>query len=153
MPIPTPFHDRTAALCTSYKWADWAGYCAVSSYNLPNEGEYYSLRHAAGIIDISPLLKYEVSGPDAVAFLSRIMAKNIDNIPIGRAAYCPWCGAFHIVRLSRGRSWRSPRLLSTSSAASHPRRACPIPHARQSRSCGEWASELIATSTPSSFAI
>ncbi|MGD8664812.1 MAG: aminomethyltransferase family protein [Desulfobacterales bacterium] len=94
MPIPTPFHDRTAALCTSYKWADWAGYCAVSSYNLPNEGEYYSLRHAAGIIDISPLLKYEVSGPDAVAFLSRIMAKNIDNIPIGRAAYCCWCDDF-----------------------------------------------------------
>jgi aminomethyltransferase len=81
-------------LCTSYKWADWAGYCAVSSYNLPNEGEYYSLRHAAGIIDISPLLKYEVSGPDAVAFLSRIMAKNIDNIPIGRAAYCCWCDDF-----------------------------------------------------------
>jgi aminomethyltransferase len=94
MPIPTPFHDRTAALCTSYKWADWAGYCAVSSYSLPNDGEYYSLRHAAGIIDISPLFKYEVSGPDAVAFLSRIMTKNIDNIPIGRAAYCCWCDDF-----------------------------------------------------------
>ncbi len=94
MPIPTPFHDRTAALCTSYKWADWAGYCAVSSYSLPNDGEYYSLRHAAGIIDISPLFKYEVSGPDAVAYLSRIMTKNIEDLPIGRAAYCCWCDDF-----------------------------------------------------------
>ena len=94
MPIPTPFHDRTAALCTSYKWADWAGYCAVSSYSLPNDGEYYSLRHAAGIIDISPLFKYEISGPDAVAYLSRIMTKNIEDLPIGRAAYCCWCDDF-----------------------------------------------------------
>ena len=94
MPIPTPFHDRTAALCTSYKWADWAGYYAVSSYNLPNDGEYYSLRHAAGIIDISPLFKYEVSGQDALAYLSRIMTKNIEDIAIGRAAYCCWCDDF-----------------------------------------------------------
>jgi aminomethyltransferase len=66
----------------------------VSSYSLPNDGEYYSLRHAAGIMDISPLFKYEVSGPDAVAFLSRVMTKNIEDIPIGRAAYCCWCDDF-----------------------------------------------------------
>ncbi|MGD9219377.1 MAG: aminomethyltransferase family protein, partial [Desulfobacterales bacterium] len=94
MPIPTPFHDRTAALCSSYRWTDWAGYYAVSSYNLPNDSEYYSLRHAAGIIDISPLFKYEVSGPDAALFLSRIMTKNIEDIPIGRAVYCCWCDDF-----------------------------------------------------------
>lgn len=94
MPIPTPFHDRTAALCTSYKWADWAGYYAVSSYKLPNDGEYYSLRHAAGIIDISPLFKYEVSGPDAAAFLSRVVTKNIETLPVGRAGYCCWCDDF-----------------------------------------------------------
>lgn len=94
MPIPTPFHDRTAALCSSYRWTDWAGYYAVSSYNLPNDSEYYSLRHAAGIIDISPLFKYEVSGPDAALFLSRIMTKNIDDLPIGRAVYCCWCDDF-----------------------------------------------------------
>jgi aminomethyltransferase len=91
MPIPTPFHDRTAALCTSYKWTDWAGYYAVCSYSLPSDGEYYSLRHSAGLIDISPLFKYEVSGPDAAAFLSCIMAKNIENMPIDRAVYCCWC--------------------------------------------------------------
>jgi aminomethyltransferase len=94
MPIPTPFHDRTAALCSSYRWTDWAGYYAVSSYTLPNDSEYYSLRHAAGIIDISPLFKYEISGPDAPQFLSRIMTKNIENIPVGRAVYCCWCDDF-----------------------------------------------------------
>ena len=94
MPIPTPFHARTAALCTSYRWTDWAGYYAVSSYKLPNDSEYYSLRHASGIIDISPLFKYEVAGTNAAAFLSRIMSKNIEGIPIGRAVYCCWCDDF-----------------------------------------------------------
>ncbi len=94
MPIPTPFHDRTAKNCTSYRWTDWAGYAAVCSYNMPNDREYYALRHAAGIIDITPLFKYEVTGPDAAAFLSRIMVKNIETLPVGRATYCCWCDDF-----------------------------------------------------------
>ena len=94
MPIPTPFHDRTSKLCTSYRWIDWAGYYAVCSYNLPNDSEYYAIRHSAGIIDITPLFKYEISGPDAAAYLSRIMARNIQNIDIGQAVYCCWCNDY-----------------------------------------------------------
>jgi aminomethyltransferase len=91
MPIPTPFHDRTSKLCTSYRWTDWAGYYAVCSYNLPNDSEYYAIRHAAGLIDITPLFKYQVNGPDAAAYLSRIMARDINTIHIGQVAYCCWC--------------------------------------------------------------
>ncbi|MBW2471278.1 MAG: aminomethyltransferase family protein, partial [Deltaproteobacteria bacterium] len=91
MPIPTPFHDRTSKLCTSYRWTDWAGYYAVCSYNLPNDSEYYAIRHSAGIIDITPLFKYLVSGPDAAAYLSRIMARNFQNVRVGQAVYCCWC--------------------------------------------------------------
>ena len=91
MPIPTPFHDRTSKLCTSYRWTDWAGYYAVGSYNLPNDSEYYAIRHAAGLIDITPLFKYQVTGMDAAAFLSRVMARDIKTIHIGQAAYCCWC--------------------------------------------------------------
>jgi aminomethyltransferase len=91
MPIPSPFHDRTSKLCTSYKWTDWAGYAAVSSYNLPNDSEYYAIRHCAGLIDISPLFKYRITGPDAAAFLSRIMARDIKSTRIGRVTYCCWC--------------------------------------------------------------
>ena len=91
MPIPTPFHDRTSKLCTSYRWTNWAGYYAVGSYNLPNDSEYYTIRHAAGIIDITPLFKYQITGTDAAAFLSRIMARNIASINVGHAAYCCWC--------------------------------------------------------------
>ena len=60
MPIPTPFHEKTKALCHSYRWKDWAGYYAVCSYDTYVEREYFALRHAAGLIDVTPLFKYEV---------------------------------------------------------------------------------------------
>ena len=94
MPIPTPFHDRTSKLCASYRWTDWAGYYAVCSYNLPNDSEYYAIRHAAGLIDITPLFKYQISGTDAAAYLSRIMARDIKTLQIGQVAYCCWCDDF-----------------------------------------------------------
>jgi aminomethyltransferase len=94
MPIPTPFHARTSKLCTSFKWTDWAGYYAVCAYNLPNDREYYAIRHAAGLIDITPLFKYQISGSDADVFLSRVMAKEIKYADVGRAVYCCWCDDF-----------------------------------------------------------
>ena len=35
LPIGTPFHPRTAALCESMSWRDWAGYFAVSQLRGP----------------------------------------------------------------------------------------------------------------------
>ena len=91
MPIPTPFHPRTSELCTSLFYKDWAGYYTVCSYDTCHEREYYALRNAAGLIDVSPLFKYEVSGKDAAEFLSRVMAKNVSKLKVGQCAYLCWC--------------------------------------------------------------
>ncbi len=91
MPIPTPFHSRTSKLCTSMSWKDWAGYYAVSSYHTSHEPEYFAFRHAAGLIDVSPLFKYEIRGPDASAFLSRVTVKNLSKLRVGRVTYLCWC--------------------------------------------------------------
>ena len=91
MPIGTPFHPRTSALCTSLFFKDWSGYYTVCSYDTCHEREYYALRNAAGLIDLSPLFKYEVYGKDAVAFLSRVMAKDINKLEVGRCTYLCWC--------------------------------------------------------------
>ena len=32
MPIGTPFHERTLALCESLSYREWSGYYAVSSF-------------------------------------------------------------------------------------------------------------------------
>ena len=91
MPIPTPLHSRTSKLCASMRWKDWAGYYAVCSYDSSHEPEYFALRHAAGLIDVSPLFKYEVTGPAAAAFLSRVTVKDLRRLAVGRVTYLCWC--------------------------------------------------------------
>ncbi|MEE8468646.1 MAG: aminomethyltransferase family protein [Planctomycetota bacterium] len=91
MPIPSPFHERTFALCTSLRWKDWSGYYAVCSYDTGHEREYFAFRHAAGLIDVTPLFKYEVRGPDAGDFLAHVMVKDVRKLKVGQATYLCWC--------------------------------------------------------------
>lgn len=90
MPIPSPFHERTAALCHSLRWKDWAGFHAVCSYDTVHDSEYFAFRHAAGMIDVSPLFKYEITGKDAAAFLSRATTRDIRKLKPGRVTYLCW---------------------------------------------------------------
>jgi aminomethyltransferase len=91
MPIPTPFHERTQPLCSSYRWKDWSGYCAVCSYDTNHEREYFAFRETAGLLDVTPLYKYEVYGPDAGALLARMMVRDMSKLKVGRVAYTCWC--------------------------------------------------------------
>jgi aminomethyltransferase len=91
MPIPSPFHERTSKLCTSFKWKDWAGYAAVCSFDVTHEREYFAFRESAGMLDVSPLFKYEVYGRDATALLSRMMVRDVSKLKVGRVGYSCWC--------------------------------------------------------------
>ncbi len=91
MPIPSPFHERTQPLCKSYRWKDWAGYYAVCSFGHGHEKEYFAFREAAGLIDVSPLYKYEITGTEAAALLARMMVRDITKLAVGRVTYCCWC--------------------------------------------------------------
>ncbi len=44
----------------------------------------------AGIIDLSSFGKIDVTGPQALAFLQRIAANDLDK-PVGAVVYTPWC--------------------------------------------------------------
>lgn len=91
MPLPTPFHTKTAALCEHYNWREWAGYLAPGHYEPSHEREYYAIRNAAGLIDISPLYKYEVSGPQALRLVDRVMTRDISRLKVGQVFYSAWC--------------------------------------------------------------
>ena len=91
VPIPTPFHPRTSALCTSHRWKDWAGYHAVCHYGDGHLPEYFALRNAAGLLDVTPLFKYRVEGPDSTEFLSYVMTRNVRKLKVGRVGYTTWC--------------------------------------------------------------
>jgi len=91
VPVGTPFHERTLALCESLSYRDWSGYYTVSSYETHHEHEYNALRNAVGLIDISPLFKYVIAGPDAPRLLNRIITRDVEKIAVGQVAYTPWC--------------------------------------------------------------
>lgn len=91
MPVPTPFHPRTSALCHSLLWKEWSGYHAVRSYDTCHEREYFALRHAAGLIDVSPLFKVDLRGPGAAALLSLVTVRNLRKLLVGRVTYLCFC--------------------------------------------------------------
>ena len=91
MPFPSPLFSRTNPLNQTQEWREWAGYLAAVSYQISTETEYFAIRNAAGLLDVSPLFKYEISGPDAVNLLDRILTRNVAKCEVGQVMYGPWC--------------------------------------------------------------
>lgn len=91
MPVGTPFHERTFALCESLSYREWSGYYTVSAYETHHEHEYNAIRNAAALIDISPLFKYAIAGRDAARLVDRVITRNLSRLTPGRVVYTPWC--------------------------------------------------------------
>ena len=91
MPVGTPFHTRTLALCESLNYRDWAGFYAPSSYEPLHEHEYNAIRNATALLDVSPLFKYLVVGPDAAKLVDRVITRNAIKMQPGQVIYTPWC--------------------------------------------------------------
>ncbi len=53
--------------------------------------EYYTIRHSAGLIDVSPLYKYEITGLDALPLLDKVVTRDISKFAKGQIHYSPWC--------------------------------------------------------------
>ena len=91
MPIGTAVHERTFPLCQSLNYREWSGFYAVSVYETHHEHEYNAIRNAAALIDVTPLFKYMIAGPDATRFVNRIITRDINKVAIDQVIYCCWC--------------------------------------------------------------
>jgi aminomethyltransferase len=91
MPIGTPVHDRTFALCESLNYREWSGYYAVSAYEGHHEHEYNAIRNASALIDVSPLFKYLITGRDAARLVDRLITRDVSKMTVGQVFYTPWC--------------------------------------------------------------
>ena len=91
MSVPTAFFPRQEALNSKLAWGEWSGYFSVPVYADFHDIEYSAIREAAAVIDISPLYKYEVRGPDAQRLLDRVMTRDMTKLRVDRVAYSPWC--------------------------------------------------------------
>jgi aminomethyltransferase len=87
----TPFHERTSKLCLPQNWRRWAGYLVVGSYDLILDREYWAIRNAAALIDVTPLMKYIINGKDACRLLNRVVTRDMDKLKVGQVYYTGWC--------------------------------------------------------------
>jgi aminomethyltransferase len=89
--VGTAFHPATAPLNRKQQWREWSGYYASSVYADAHDIEYNAIREAAAFIDVSPLYKYVVSGPDAPRLVDRVITRDATKLKPGQVFYTPWC--------------------------------------------------------------
>ena len=91
MSFGSPLDTRTLALNRKREWRDWSGYYAASQYDFLHIHEYVGIRHAAVLIDVSPLYKYALRGADVMRLVDRVITRDATKIKPGQVVYTPWC--------------------------------------------------------------
>jgi len=89
--VGTALHTVTAPLNRKQQWREWSGYLASSAFADAHDIEYNAIREAAALIDVSPLYKYVVRGPDACRLVDRVITRDATKLTPGRVFYTPWC--------------------------------------------------------------
>jgi aminomethyltransferase len=86
----TPFYNKIKALDFVNQWHRWQEYTVPDV--LENVTfEYFAIRNSASVFDITPMSKYRIKGPDALAFMNRLLPRDMTKIRVGRVAYTVWC--------------------------------------------------------------
>jgi aminomethyltransferase len=86
----TAFHPRTSELTESF--VEYRGYWLPHCFN--NEGgiaEYWACREKAVVMDLSPLRKWEVLGPDAEALIQHAITRDARRLAVGQVVYTAMC--------------------------------------------------------------
>src|ERR1700690_2544159 len=74
--LKTPFHERARALSQVDSFVAWAGYTTVDVFTTV-EQEYFAIRNATTLFDLTPMVKYRIAGPDAQPYLNRLVTRDI----------------------------------------------------------------------------
>jgi aminomethyltransferase len=88
--LKTPFHARARSLSQVDSFIPWAGYTTVDVFTTV-EQEYFAIRNATTLYDLTPMVKYRVAGRDAAAYLNRLVTRDLGKLKNNRVAYCVWC--------------------------------------------------------------
>jgi aminomethyltransferase len=95
--LESPFHARARDLSQVDSFVAWAGYTTVDVFTTM-EQEYFAIRNATTLYDLTPMVKYRITGPDAVPYLNRLVTRDVTKLKPDRVAYCVWCNdAGHLV--------------------------------------------------------
>ena len=86
----TGFHPCFARHTRDF--VEYSGYWLANTFpGVGTLGEYWACRDKAAIMDLSPLRKYEVTGPDAEALMQLCATRNIAKLAVGQVVYTAIC--------------------------------------------------------------
>ena len=86
----TAFHDCFAAQTRNF--VEYNGYWLAQDF--PAHGvidEYWACRERAAVMDLSPLRKYEVLGPDAEELMQLCVTRDMRRLSVGQVVYTAMC--------------------------------------------------------------
>jgi aminomethyltransferase len=84
----TPLFERHEA--AGAKLVPFAGWEMPVQYDSVKD-EHLAVRSAAGVFDVSHMGQIETSGPDAAAFLQRVLSNDVAKVAVGGAQYALLC--------------------------------------------------------------
>ena len=86
----TGFHSSFSNYTRNF--TEYSGYWLPN--NMTNYGvisEYWACREKAAIMDLSPLRKYEVTGPDAKELMQNCVTRDMEKLSVGQVVYTAMC--------------------------------------------------------------
>ena len=81
----TPFHDIHVSL--GAKMVPFAGYEMPVQYPTGITAEHRAVRESCGLFDVSHMGEFEISGQDAVAFVTRVTSNDVAALAVGQVQY------------------------------------------------------------------
>jgi aminomethyltransferase len=88
--LTTPFYECYEPFIETRAFRMWAGYNTLTYFS-SIEHEYFAIRNTASIFDMCPMIKYSITGPDAEAFLNRLVTRDVRKLKTNRVTYTMWC--------------------------------------------------------------
>jgi aminomethyltransferase len=86
----TAFHPRTSQLTRSF--SEYRGYWLPTCFSSHGPiTEYWACRERVAIMDLSPLRKFEVIGPDAEVLLQTTFTRDVSKLGVGQVVYGAMC--------------------------------------------------------------
>ncbi|MFK4752792.1 MULTISPECIES: DUF1989 domain-containing protein [Oceanospirillaceae] len=86
----TGFHSRTSALTSHF--SEYKGFWLADEFSgWGATAEYLACRERVAMIDLTPLRKFEVVGPDAERLLQLALTRNVRRLAVGEITYTALC--------------------------------------------------------------
>lgn len=95
--LTSPFFERSQYLVQTDQYVPWSGYTTADVFSSV-EQEYFAIRNSASVFDLTPMVKYLITGPDSERYLNRLVTRDVGKLKPDRVAYTVWCNEFgHVI--------------------------------------------------------